>query len=667
MLSDGKDSKTFSKQKNTEGIFGKYFVLQSYYTIFAETQIPKKVDKFIVSARKYRPATFDTVIGQKGLTTTLKNSIKENKLAHAYLFCGPRGVGKTTCARIFAKAINCEHLSADGEACNECESCRSFNEGRSYNIHELDAASNNSVEDIRSLIEQVRIPPQIGKYKVFIIDEVHMLSTQAFNAFLKTLEEPPAYAKFILATTERHKVLPTIVSRCQVYDFYRISINDIVEHLSNVAKKEGVEADTEALTVIAQKADGGMRDALSLFDQMVSYSQGKLTYKNVIDNLNILDYEYFFRFTNLFLENKTADCMLLFNEILQRGFDGGNFIGSLASHFRDLLVSKEPITESLLDVSNDMLNKYKQQASRCSQKFLFKAIKLCNDCDFNYRESKNKRLLVELTLIQLSQLTEEEEDVPDAGRRPAQIKPIFETASAAASPGLSNNSTQSAQQHVPAPQPSLTSLKPERESTQPTEQSASIQAPTQELQKPPIQTISNPVPNKATNTGTFSPNVSRMGTVSIRTKRPTNITKTDGETKTTEKAITAIPSEKEEKAFTNEELEIAWRSFAKSLPKEEIALARRLEGLSPKLSNDGVSFTVVASNKLMEGDLKNARKRIVDFLRDSLHNSKVDMSIELQETHESERMLTRPEQFRIMVEQNPSLQLLADLLDLDLV
>ena len=427
MLSDGKDSKTFSKQKNTEGIFGKYFVLQSYYTIFAETQIPKKVDKFIVSARKYRPATFDTVIGQKGLTTTLKNSIKENKLAHAYLFCGPRGVGKTTCARIFAKAINCEHLTADGEACNECESCRSFNEGRSYNIHELDAASNNSVEDIRSLIEQVRIPPQIGKYKVFIIDEVHMLSTQAFNAFLKTLEEPPAYAKFILATTERHKVLPTIVSRCQVYDFYRISINDIVEHLSNVAKKEGVEAETEALTVIAQKADGGMRDALSLFDQMVSYSQGKLTYKNVIDNLNILDYEYFFRFTDLFLENKTADCMLLFNEILQRGFDGGNFIGSLASHFRDLLVSKEPITESLLDVSNDMLNKYKQQASRCSQKFLFRAIKLCNDCDFNYRESKNKRLLVELTLIQLSQLTEEGEDVPDAGRRPAQIKPIFES------------------------------------------------------------------------------------------------------------------------------------------------------------------------------------------------------------------------------------------------
>ncbi|MBP5323035.1 MAG: DNA polymerase III subunit gamma/tau [Bacteroidaceae bacterium] len=625
------------------------------------------MDKFIVSARKYRPATFDTVIGQKGLTTTLKNSIKENKLAHAYLFCGPRGVGKTTCARIFAKAINCEHLTADGEACNECESCRSFNEGRSYNIHELDAASNNSVEDIRSLIEQVRIPPQIGKYKVFIIDEVHMLSTQAFNAFLKTLEEPPAYAKFILATTERHKVLPTIVSRCQVYDFYRISINDIVEHLSNVAKKEGVEAETEALTVIAQKADGGMRDALSLFDQMVSYSQGKLTYKNVIDNLNILDYEYFFRFTDLFLENKTADCMLLFNEILQRGFDGGNFIGSLASHFRDLLVSKEPITESLLDVSNDMLNKYKQQASRCSQKFLFRAIKLCNDCDFNYRESKNKRLLVELTLIQLSQLTEEGEDVPDAGRRPAQIKPIFETASAAASPELSNNSTQSAPQHASAPQPSPNSTKPERDSSKPTEQSASIQTPIQELQKPSIQTISKPVFNNTTSTGAFSPNVSRMGTVSIRTKRSTNITKTVGETKPTEGTNTAIPSEKEEKAFTNEELEVAWRSFAKSLPKEEIALARRLEGLSPKLSDDGVSFTVVASNKLMEGDLKNARKRIVDFLRDSLHNSKVDMSIELQETHESERMLTRPEQFRIMVEQNPSLQLLTDLLDLDLV
>ena len=273
-----------------------------YY--FCRNKKDKKVDSFIVSARKYRPATFDTVVGQKGLTTTLKNAIRENKLAHAYLFCGPRGVGKTTCARIFAKTINCEHMTAEGEACNECESCRSFNEGRSFNIHELDAASNNSVDDIRNLIEQVRIPPQIGKYKVFIIDEVHMLSTQAFNAFLKTLEEPPAYAKFILATTERQKVLPTILSRCQTYDFYRISINDIVQHLAEVAQKEGVKADADALNVIAQKADGGMRDALSLFDQMVSYSQGNLTYKSVIDNLNILDYDYFFRFTDMFLQTR---------------------------------------------------------------------------------------------------------------------------------------------------------------------------------------------------------------------------------------------------------------------------------------------------------------------------------------------------------------------------
>ena len=404
-------------------------------------EINKTVDNFIVSARKYRPATFDTVIGQKGLTTTLKNAIQENKLAHAYLFCGPRGVGKTTCARIFAKTINCEHLSPDGEACNECESCRAFDEGRSYSIHELDAASNNSVDDIRSLIEQVRIPPQVGNYKVFIIDEVHMLSTAAFNAFLKTLEEPPSYAKFILATTERHKVLPTILSRCQVYDFYRIGISDIVDHLRHVAEKENVEADEDALNIIAQKADGGMRDALSLFDQMVSYTQGHLTYKSVIDNLNILDYDYFFRFTDLFLENRTPECMMLFNEILQRGFDGGNFIGGLASHLRDLLVSRDAVTLPLLDVSDEMRARYQEQAQRCSQKFLYKAIRLCNDCDLNYRVSRNKRLLVELTLIRLSQATADDDD-SGVGRRPTLIKPIFGAASAAPS-ALQNNSKQS--------------------------------------------------------------------------------------------------------------------------------------------------------------------------------------------------------------------------------
>lgn len=304
------------------------------------------MENYIVSARKYRPATFDTVVGQRALTTTLKNAIANQKLAHAYLFCGPRGVGKTTCARIFAKTINCLHPTADGEACNECESCRAFNEQRSYNIHELDAASNNSVEDIRSLIEQVRIPPQIGKYKVYIIDEVHMLSQAAFNAFLKTLEEPPHHAIFILATTEKHKILPTILSRCQIYDFNRISVNDTVEHLENVARKEHIEAEPEALNVIAQKADGGMRDALSIFDQVVSFTNGHITYQSVIENLNVLDYEYYFKLTDAFLENRVSDCLLTFNEVLKKGFDGNHFITGLTSHFRDLLVSRDAETHS---------------------------------------------------------------------------------------------------------------------------------------------------------------------------------------------------------------------------------------------------------------------------------------------------------------------------------
>ena len=316
------------------------------------------MENYIVSARKYRPATFDTVVGQRALTTTLKNAIANQKLAHAYLFCGPRGVGKTTCARIFAKTINCLHPTADGEACNECESCRAFNEQRSYNIHELDAASNNSVEDIRSLIEQVRIPPQIGKYKVYIIDEVHMLSQAAFNAFLKTLEEPPHHAIFILATTEKHKILPTILSRCQIYDFNRISVNDTVEHLENVARKEHIEAEPEALNVIAQKADGGMRDALSIFDQVVSFTNGHITYQSVIENLNVLDYEYYFKLTDAFLENRVSDCLLTFNEVLKKGFDGNHFITGLTSHFRDLLVSRDAETLQLLEVGASIRDRY---------------------------------------------------------------------------------------------------------------------------------------------------------------------------------------------------------------------------------------------------------------------------------------------------------------------
>ena len=443
------------------------------------------MENYIVSARKYRPSTFESVVGQRALTTTLKNAIATQKLAHAYLFCGPRGVGKTTCARIFAKTINCMTPTADGEACNQCESCVAFNEQRSYNIHELDAASNNSVDDIRQLVEQVRIPPQIGKYKVYIIDEVHMLSASAFNAFLKTLEEPPRHAIFILATTEKHKILPTILSRCQIYDFNRISVEDTVNHLSYVASKEGISAEPEALNVIAMKADGGMRDALSIFDQVVSFTGGNITYKSVIDNLNVLDYEYYFRLTDCFLANKVSDALLLFNDVLNKGFDGSHFITGLSSHFRDLLVGKDPVTLPLLEVGASIRQRYQEQAQKCPLPFLYKAMKLCNECDLNYRISKNKRLLVELTLIQVAQLTTEGDDV-NGGRSPKQtIKPVFsQPAAAQPSQVASASSVQQAPVHSSP---------------------ASVTANVTPNRQPQMATTARPVSPSATNTTSSAP------------------------------------------------------------------------------------------------------------------------------------------------------------------
>ena len=363
------------------------------------------MENFIVSARKYRPDTFQTVVGQASITSTLKNAIKNSQLAHAYLFCGPRGVGKTTCARIFAKTINCQNLSAEVEPCNQCESCLAFNENRSYNIHELDAASNNSVDDIRNLTDQVRIPPQIGQYSIYIIDEVHMLSQAAFNAFLKTLEEPPKHAIFILATTEKHKIIPTILSRCQIFDFNRIKVGDISGHLAHVATSEGVEIESEALNVIAQKADGAMRDALSIFDQIVSFSGKNISYKNVISNLNVLDYDYYFRLIDLMLKNDVGGVMMLFNEVLDHGFDGHHFISGLSSHIRDLLVCKDQITVQLLEVGGEIKEKYKTQASACDAEFLFECLNISNTCDLQYKVSQNKRLLVELNLIKMAQFS----------------------------------------------------------------------------------------------------------------------------------------------------------------------------------------------------------------------------------------------------------------------
>ncbi|MEO8795982.1 MAG: DNA polymerase III subunit gamma/tau, partial [Daejeonella sp.] len=359
------------------------------------------MDNFIVSARKYRPATFQTVVGQQHITNTLKNAIVNNQLAQAFLFCGPRGVGKTTCARILAKTINCQNLSENAEACGVCDSCRSFQNGNSFNIHELDAASNNSVDDIRSLIEQVRIPPQAGKYKIYIIDEVHMLSQSAFNAFLKTLEEPPSYAIFILATTEKHKILPTILSRCQIFDFNRIKVEDMANHLAGIAQKENVQYDSDGLHLIAQKADGGLRDALSMFDQIVSFSNKNVNYKSVIDNLNILDYDYYFRLTDALLAENVSETLLIFDEILGHGFDGNHFITGLANHFRNLLVGKDAVTMKLLEASEGIKQKYQQQAQATSASFLVSGLNIANQCDLNYKTSKNQRLQVELALIKL--------------------------------------------------------------------------------------------------------------------------------------------------------------------------------------------------------------------------------------------------------------------------
>ena len=464
------------------------WMMWKYGAFLRRTILKRKIpdmENYIVSARKYRPSTFESVVGQRALTTTLKNAIATQKLAHAYLFCGPRGVGKTTCARIFAKTINCMTPTADGEACNQCESCVAFNEQRSYNIHELDAASNNSVDDIRQLVEQVRIPPQIGKYKVYIIDEVHMLSASAFNAFLKTLEEPPRHAIFILATTEKHKILPTILSRCQIYDFNRISVEDTVNHLSYVASKEGISAEPEALNVIAMKADGGMRDALSIFDQVVSFTGGNITYKSVIDNLNVLDYEYYFRLTDCFLANKVSDALLLFNDVLNKGFDGSHFITGLSSHFRDLLVGKDPVTLPLLEVGASIRQRYQEQAQKCPLPFLYKAMKLCNECDLNYRISKNKRLLVELTLIQVAQLTTEGDDV-SGGRSPKQtIKPVFsQPAAAQPSQVASASSVQQAPVHSSP---------------------ASVTANVTPNRQPQMATTARPVSPSATNTTSSAP------------------------------------------------------------------------------------------------------------------------------------------------------------------
>lgn len=585
------------------------------------------MQEYIVSARKYRPMTFDTVVGQSSLTTTLKNAIATDKLAHAYLFCGPRGVGKTTCARIFARTINCLSPKENGESCGECESCRAFDEGRSMNIHELDAASNNGVDDIRELNTQVQIPPQVGKYKVFIIDEVHMLTTSAFNAFLKTLEEPPSYVIFILATTEKHKILPTILSRCQVYDFSRMSVENTIAHLKNVAQQEGYSTEDEALQLIAEKADGGMRDALTIFDQMVSFTGGNLTYEKVCASLNVLSTEYYFKLVDYFLSQDVPSCMLLFNEVLNKGFEGGNFIAGLASHMRQLLVAKDTATLPLLEVSAKTRERYCEQAKKCDTKFIYRAIKLCNECDQAYRQSHNKRLQVEICLIQCAQITAGD-DTSGSGRCPEKIlKPIFSLAM---------------QAQLATPQKVVQVQAPIQQTAHEEKKDiAKVNIPT--------STPTVPVFQKKIKLGQLGPSIKGAATQQA--------------SQNSFQEAQTLP--KEDKPFTQENLTLEWHKYVERLPLERRAMAMRMKNMMPKLINE-TTFEIVANNEQIAQYLQNMKEGILKSLRQNLMNSQIQMLIRIAEVHEVQHITSKPALYKKMAEQNKNLQKLTELLKLEI-
>ena len=599
------------------------------------------MSEYIVSARKYRPMSFDSVVGQQALTTTLKNAVKSGKLAHAYLFCGPRGVGKTTCARIFAKAINCEHPIAEGEACNECESCNAFNEGRSYNIFELDAASNNSVENIKSLMEQTRIPPQVGRYKVFIIDEVHMLSTAAFNAFLKTLEEPPAHVIFILATTEKHKVLPTILSRCQIYDFERMTVRDIIGHLKSVAEKENIKYDEQALNVIAEKADGGMRDALSIFDQAASFSQGDISYQKVIEDLNVLDEENYFNIIDLALENKVSEIMVLLNTVINKGFDGGNLINGLASHVRNVLMAKDAQTLPLLEVSDQQRQRYQSQAQKCPTPFLYDALKIMNRCDVEYRQSSNKRLLVELTLIEVAQITQKEDDVPASGRSPKRLKSLFKKLIMKA-------------QHKPTPQV-VGSLKRANAASQGV--ADGVVSPVKDDAAPKIETsITAPKPVPTAMSGSL--NLGSLGMsfdnlLKSKDKKPAYIDEPE------------VTNKEENESFSQQDLVVQWRSMCSRMPSDMQALAQRMKNITPTIT-EFPHIQVLAENKIQLNELLSIKARIRATLAKTLHNGQLELTIRLAEQDEIKPMLTPRQELEKLKQTNKPVMKLIEALGLEL-
>lgn len=590
------------------------------------------MEEYIVSARKYRPASFDTVVGQKALTETLKNAIKANKLAHAYLFCGPRGVGKTTCARIFAKTINCFTPTPQGEACNHCESCAAFNEQRSFNIFELDAASNNSVENIKALMEQTRIPPQVGKYKVFIIDEVHMLSTAAFNAFLKTLEEPPAHVIFILATTEKHKILPTILSRCQIYDFERMTVQDIVNHLESVAKQEGITYEPEALTIIAEKADGGMRDALSIFDQTASFAQGNITYAKVLEDLNVLDVENYFKMIDFSLENKVSELMLLLNSIVSRGFDYGNISVGLAAHIRNVLMSKDEKTVSLIETSDSLRQRYKEQAAKCPTTFLYKALKLLNQCDINYKQSSNKALLVELTLIQVAQITQLEDADSDAsGRSPKSLKTLFKLLTA-------SNRTQTDKQVSVSDKPKAVQpiVSQPQEPTTPvkTEQPKANNNPS----RPRLKISDLAVTSKG------------MGTRSNAAK---------------EEYEELVNTEEQTSTFTDEDLREKWISMCNRMPQKMKAMAMRMKNMKLHITTLP-NIEVVVDNQILLTQMNEILARLEVTMAQDLKNKDVKISLRLAKKEELKPILTDREIFAKLLKNNHSLATLKEALKLEL-
>ena len=592
------------------------------------------MEEYIVSARKYRPMTFDTVVGQSALTTTLKNAVKSGKLAHAYLFCGPRGVGKTTCARIFAKAINCEHPREDGEACNECESCKAFNEQRSYNIFELDAASNNGVEQIKALMEQTRIPPQVGKYKVFIIDEVHMLSSAAFNAFLKTLEEPPSHVIFILATTEKHKILPTILSRCQIYDFERMTVPNTIKHLAMVAEKEGIKYEEQALAVIAEKADGGMRDALSIFDQAASFCQGDITYKKVIEDLNVLDSDNYFNFVDLAINNKVSEMMVLLNNILNKGFDGSNLVQGLAQHVRNVMMAKDPQTLPLLETSQEQKAKYQEQAQKVPTPFLYKALKIMNDCDVQYRQSSNKRLLVELTLIQIGQITQpEDKDVPSAGRTPHRLKSLFQKLIAPLKPvsqgtGAEQKGNENAA-HIPAVQPANA---PNSHTATANNGSNGIETKTK----------------SKLNLGTLGMSFKNLEQKKEASKsfQSTN----DIDETTLKEGDTA-------KTFDDEQLAGQWISMCMRMQavNELYGLSQRLKMLTPKIT-DYPQIEVVIDNPILLEEINKIKSRIRSTLAQGLQNNSITINYRVAKQAEITKIRDKREIYEDLLKNNKAFE-----------